>query len=476
MSTTTAPEKHEFQAEIAQLLDLVVGHQEEGGKLIFKHTDGEVESLRLLWREKTGLPLAHAPEQTISADHFVMPSSRLFRLSLLLIALLVPFAASAQIYADVQVAGGVNGTFTITLEHQKAPGAVANFIGLATGQRGWLDLNTGAIRSVPFFNGIIFHRVIAGFMNQTGSPAGDGTDGPGYTFKDEFNPTLRHNAAYTVSMANSGRQTNGSQFFITVAATPWLDDVHTIFGRVTAGTAVIDQLNATPTTGSGGSPPDRPLTPVSIQSVNVYGPSLAAFNREPAWLPKLRNARPVLKKNGAALSLAHDRLTFSDYVGYHGTNLTTWSRFNPGYFAGIAPAADVDATGTLSDPAHFFRMARVDYSTCANPFILQSVASKSFTFTSNFPYITDVVFNATAAGGTWSLRTAASGTMLVVTYTLAPYIPELYMKWNSTTAFDFDLEFLYKLNYTSANGGTFTGASNVVGYSNNIVGTFTVTP
>ena len=421
-------------------------------------------------------PLARATRLATVRNSLPVPIRRLLPLSLLFLAFLLPHRLAAQIYADVQIAGGVSGTFTITLEHQKAPGTVANFIGLATGQRGWLDLNTGAIRFAPFYNGIIFHRVIGGFMNQTGSPAGDGTDGPGYTFKDEFDPTLRHDAAYTVSMANSGRHTNGSQFFITVAATPWLNDVHTIFGRVTAGQSVIDQINATPTTGSSGSPADRPLTPISVQAVNIYGPSLATFNLDPAWLPKLQNARPTLTKNGAMLTASHDRLPFSDYVLYHGTTPGTSTRVGIGYFAGLAPSTDVDATVTLTDPAHFFRVARTDYSTCSNTFIPQTVASKTFTFTSNFPFISDVVLNAPGTGGTWTLRTAASGAISAVTYTLAPYTPKLYMKWASTGAFGFDIEFLYTLNYNSANGGTFTGLSNVSGYQNNITGTFTATP
>ncbi len=401
-----------------------------------------------------------------------MSLSQFLALSVLLFANFMPRVASAQIYADVQVAGAVSGSFTITLEHQKAPGTVANFIGLATGQRGWLDLNTGAIRYTPFYNGLTFHRVIAGFMNQTGSPAGDGTDGPGYTFKDEFHSTLRHDVAYTVSMANSGKHSNGSQFFITVAPTSWLDDVHTVFGRVTAGQAVINQINSIPTTGA---PTDRPLSPITIQSVNIYGPSLAAFNRDPNWLPKLRNARPVLTKNGATATLGHDRLPFSEYFGWHGTNLAAWSRFNLGYFSTTAPNLDVDASATAADPAHYFRLARVDYSTCANTFIPQSIGSKSYTFTSNFPYISDVVFNSASTGGSWSLRTAASGSMSVVQYYKTPYAAELYMKWNSTSAFGFDLEFLYNLNYTSASGGTFTGQSNVSGYTN-LTGTFTVAP
>ena len=147
-----------------------------------------------------------------------MSLRRLFPFSLLLLALSMPFTAVAQIYADVQVAQvgaavNVNGTFTITLEHQKAPAAVANFIGLATGQRGWLDLNTGAIRYDGFYNGITFHRVVANFVSQTGSRNGLGTDGPGYSFRDEIDATLSH-VNYAVAMANSGKNTNGSQFYI----------------------------------------------------------------------------------------------------------------------------------------------------------------------------------------------------------------------------------------------------------------------
>lgn len=400
-----------------------------------------------------------------------MPPSRLLPLSLLVFAFLLPLKAAAQIYANVQVTGGVSGTFTVTLEHQKAPGAVANFIGLATGQHGWLDQATGAIRYTPFYDGIIFHRVIAGFMNQTGSKAGDGTDGPGYTFRDEFDATLRHDAAYTVSMANSGKHTNGSQFFVTAAATPWLNDIHTVFGRVTTGTAIIDQINATPTTA------DRPLTPISIQSVSIYGPSLAAFNLDPAWLPKLRNARPILQKSGPTFTLASDRLPFSEYAGWNSPNIAVWAKFSGTYFGATAPAADLDVTSISTGPAHYYRLARVDYSTAKNPFMPPGMGSRSFTFTSNF-FPSSVAFDAAGTGGTWTLQTnpPGNGTIAAVTYTQTPYLPSLYMRWNSTATYGFDLEFLYKLNYTSANAGTFTGQSNVNGYTNNIVGTFTTLP
>ena len=202
---------------------------------------------------------------------------KLLPLSFLVLLFLLPQKAAAQIYADVQVGGAVAGTFTITLEHVKSPGAVANFIGLATGQRGWLDLTTGAIRYDPFYNGVTFHRVVANFVSQTGSRNGLGTDGPGYTFRDEIDATLSH-VNYAVAMANSGRNTNGSQFYICRGAQPFLDidEKYTVFGLVTAGQALCDLINDTAVNGS------TPVNPITIQSVNIYGPSLATFDRDPA--------------------------------------------------------------------------------------------------------------------------------------------------------------------------------------------------
>ena len=392
-----------------------------------------------------------------------MSLARLFPLSLLILTLLRPPDAAAQIYADVQVVGGVTGTFTITLEHQKAPGAVANFIGLATGEHGWLDLTTGAIRYTPFYNGIIFHRVIPGFMNQTGSKAGDGSDGPGYTFRDEFDATLRHDAAYTVSMANSGKQTNGSQFFITVAATPWLNDLHTVFGRVTAGTAIIDQINATPTTGSNGTPPDRPLTPISVQSVSIYGPSLATFNLDPAWLPKLQHAKPVLMKSGATFTLGHERLPFSDYRGYHSASLSTWAAFFGTYFADTAPTADINVTSTAIGDAHFYRLARVDYSTCAFP----DIVGNTYQFSN--PLGGTAALNATKTGGTWTFNGGSPSPLTTASYTPKPYAPQLYLQLSN------GFIFLLNLHRTSATAGTYVGQTNVSGFSN-VSGTYTVAP
>src|SRR5579859_3029057 len=125
--------------------------------------------------------------------------------------------ASAQtngIFADFTTS---MGNFTCQLSYSNTPAAVANFIGLVTGQRAWLDLTTGEVRTNDFYDGITFHRVISGFMIQAGSPNGLGTDGPGYNFVDEFSPSLNFSTPWMLAMANSGPDSNGSQFFITVS-------------------------------------------------------------------------------------------------------------------------------------------------------------------------------------------------------------------------------------------------------------------
>ena len=157
------------------------------------------------------------------------------------------------------------GSFTVRLYDQEAPNTVANFVALAEGTKEWTDPKTGQKVTRPYYDGLIFHRVIDGFMIQGGDPLGTGTGGPGYKFADEFNPKLRHSKAGILSMANAGPNTNGSQFFITLAATPWLDNKHSVFGEVVEGMDVVQKIGKTPT----GKPGDRPLKPITVQSVAI---------------------------------------------------------------------------------------------------------------------------------------------------------------------------------------------------------------
>jgi len=157
------------------------------------------------------------------------------------------------------------GKFTVRLFDEEVPSTVANFAGLAEGTKEWRDPQTGQSVKRPLYNGLIFHRVIEGFMIQGGDPLGTGVGGPGYKFADEFSPKLRHSKAGILSMANAGPNTNGSQFFITLAATPWLDGKHSVFGEVTDGMDVIQKIGNTPM----GKPGDRPLKPITIESVTI---------------------------------------------------------------------------------------------------------------------------------------------------------------------------------------------------------------
>ena len=156
------------------------------------------------------------------------------------------------------------GTFMIRLFDRQAPNTVANFVGLAEGTREWKDPQTGQPKTGPFYDGVTFHRVIDGFMIQGGDRLGTGTGGPGYKFADEFHPALRHSKAGILSMANSGANTNGSQFFITLGPTPHLDNRHSVFGEVVEGMDIVTRIGSVPTGRQ-----DRPVKPVVINKIAI---------------------------------------------------------------------------------------------------------------------------------------------------------------------------------------------------------------
>ena len=200
------------------------------------------------------------------------------------------------LYAEIDT---TKGTIVAQLEFEKTPLTVANFVGLAEGTRHYSKTGGKPVdqKGEPYYNGILFHRVIKDFMIQTGCPEGTGRGGPGYRFPDEFDKSLRHSGAGILSMANAGPGTNGSQFFITHKATPHLDDRHSVFGKVIKGSEVVDAI-----AGVQVAAADRPVEDVSIKTVKIkrVGEKAKAFKGDEAQFTKMRaSIKTPAEKNKA---------------------------------------------------------------------------------------------------------------------------------------------------------------------------------
>ncbi len=261
------------------------------------------------------------------------------------------------------------GSFTCELKQVESPKAVANFIGLAEGSRTWIDPATGAVRSgIPYYDGLTFHRVISGFMNQSGSRNGLGTDGPGYQFRDEVTNGLTHSGPGILSMANSGKHTNGAQFFITAVATPHLDGLHTVFGQVTTGQDVIDEINAVPTGAN-----DKPLTPVVIQSVSIrrVGEEEEAFDIHAQGLPVCKELPGRLSVAGAGaeagFQLGEPSAPGSVLLAFRSTDLIAWSRLPSVYQAPGSPAPMAITLESGAGDRGFFHLSETNYSDAIGP-------------------------------------------------------------------------------------------------------------
>ncbi len=179
------------------------------------------------------------------------------------------------------------GDIVCWLAWREAPLTVANFVGLAEGTRSFLDPKTGELVKRPFYDGLLFHRVVQGFMIQTGDPTGRGDGGPGYRFRDEFSPDLKHDRPGILSMANTGPATNGSQFFITEKAAPWLDGKNSVFGRVLSGMDVVEAI------ASVSTEKERPVQEIHLRRVRIIrrGKDARHFDAE-ATFARLKDLGP----------------------------------------------------------------------------------------------------------------------------------------------------------------------------------------
>lgn len=366
------------------------------------------------------------------------------------------------------------GSFTCRLDYALAPKAVASFIGLATGERAWLDLPSGVVKTNPFYNGTTFHRVIAGFMNQGGSLNGQGTDGPGYVFEDEFSPSLRHDGFGVLSSANSGLDSNGSQFFITAGPTAWLNDVHTIFGKLYGGSNVVYAINRVATGAN-----DKPLTNVVLTSVVIQrsGTAAQAFNVHAQGLPVVTNLNLKLHVAGAVASLGFSNRLYADNRLYTSTNLQNWTAQSLGIEVGTTPTNTI--TGNATGTQRFYRVAQIQYpsSTFAPKTLLGRTLTVNFTYGRSGMLV--INFGATG-GGTYTYN-GSPGTLWDYGYS---WYQQPYNGQVEPIMFNppLDRDFAWKLNFTNATSGTLTGTEYgspfYYPYSpiTNVVGTVTLSP
>lgn len=381
-----------------------------------------------------------------------------------LLALLALFASQlcAQtdgLYADFSTS---LGNFSCSLNYTNAPKTVASFIGLATGEQPWLDLNTGRVRSDFYYNGLVFHRVIKDFVIQTGSPNGQGTDGPGYVFQDEISPTLKHDSAGVLSMANSGADSNGSQFFVTAAPASFLDGNYTIFGRVVDGLDVVTTINRVATDTS-----DKPKTNVVIQSIAIrrVGPAAVAFDLHGQGLPIVTNPPTQLTVNSTNVSLAFSNRLFADNRLFLSTNLSTWTA-SP---LGIEVDGPINngTTTPIVEPREFFRIAAIQYP--SSTFTPRNVQNRSLTLSFNGGLGTIVINFDKAAGGTYTFG-ASNGTVTSYGWLQDAYVGRLSPIYYSGLA-----PMVLRFNFKAAGSGKFTGTAYTASPFS-VSGTFALSP
>lgn len=337
----------------------------------------------------------------------------MFRQFLLTAFLIAPL--QARIYADFTVSSGETslGSFRVLLEHTKAPRTCANFIGLASGKRPWVDVTTGAVRTnTPYYNGLTFHRLIHSFVIQGGSPNGQGTDGPGYSILDEYHPDLDHSEQYVLSMAKGGApNTGGSQFFITLRGTPELDNKHSVFGTVISGTEIIEGFKNSSDFPTGAN--NKPTTPIVMDSVVISGPDADSFdfNDSSLRLPTVSNVPYSAKRDTIAktFGIRFKRAAKANHFILISTNLQQW--FQPQHLLSVEVEEDFDFTFTNVDiPSAFIAMASVSYEQI--PLAPQTMTELRIHQSDTF-YI-DLVLNGNE--GTWTGSDGSSGTLSNVNY------------------------------------------------------------
>lgn len=369
----------------------------------------------------------------------------------------LPFAAGSDgLFATFVTS---RGNFTVQLAHEAVPATVANFVGLAEGSRAWLEESTGKLVRRPFYDGLTFHRVVPDFVIQAGSPDGSGADGPGYSFGDEFHLSLVHDQAGVLSMANSGPDTNGSQFFITLNATAWLNKKHSVFGRVVEGMDVVYGIG---NSASGSTTIER----VEISRVGAAAQSFDASG--PHGLPQWRD---TTARWAQGWNLAVEREPFTEHRFLGSENLQAWEYLGRVFDAAPPGSGPIDMSGVVAGRSKYFlRAAKLQYARRPANFLGQTL-------------------DLDLASGNQNLRMTFSSQPVdgnAGTYKLDQNTEDLIADYfvdhdSSATALGVDLAgagmFTFRLKFQTETGGWFTGQ--VYGATNGLwpfFGTFQITP
>ena len=377
------------------------------------------------------------------------------QLVVVVILLVSATKSSAQytngIYAEFNTS---MGNFTCALYYAESPKAVASFIGLATGQRAWLDLPSGIARTNPFYNGLTFHRVITNFVIQAGSPDGLGDDGPGYAFVDEITNIFQFNKFGVLAMANSGPDSNGSQFFVLATnSSPNLNNGYTIFGQLFGGSNVVAAINLVPTDASS-----KPFTNVYINNINIrrIGSAAGAFDITAQGLPLVTNLNLTIAQAGTNVSLVFSNRLYADNRLYASSNLLIWSANQLGIETGT-PISNTNLHSAAA-PAQFFRAAQIQY--VSSTLAPKLWAGKTLTlFYANGLIATNVLVFNSSGGGTYTYTTNAPGTILGYNWFQAPYnVKFLPIGFSGLSNQAFSMHF------STATAGTFNGGVYPFGY------------
>jgi peptidyl-prolyl cis-trans isomerase A (cyclophilin A) len=327
----------------------------------------------------------------------------------LALSALVALGQTNGIFADFTTS---MGNFTCQLDYTNAPRTSANFIGLATGQRAWLDLPSGRARTNAFYNGLTFHRVIAGFMNQGGSPNGLGTDGPGYVFTDEFSPKLVFNSFGVLAMANSGPNSDGSQFFVTVEPFATGNNVYSIFGSLTSGSNVVYAINHVATDAN-----NKPLTNVVMQQVSIrrVGTAAQAFTINAQGLPVVTNLPLKIASTASQVTLSFTNRQYADNRLYWATNLTgTWTSDELG--VEITTPVSNNVQQAKAAPCSFYSLAQIQYA--SSTFAPKTMCGRTLTlnFTNGLTGTMTIAFDS-AGGGNYTYPPYSPGTVMSYSWT-----------------------------------------------------------